>query len=96
MRLRRAWWRRPETPLSCREVGRALQAYLDGELDDGADLVAAHLEECRRCGLEESIYSDIKASLARRPAEVDPAAIARLRRFGTDLAKDPPGGADPR
>ena len=39
----------------------------DGELDDGADLVAAHLEECRRCGLEESIYSDIKASLARRP-----------------------------
>lgn len=70
--------------------------YLDGELDAGAELIAAHLEECRRCGLEESVYADIKASLARQPAEVDPAAIERLRRFSTDLANDPPAGAEPR
>ncbi|MEQ8716087.1 MAG: zf-HC2 domain-containing protein [Acidimicrobiales bacterium] len=96
MRLRRAWWRRPDTPLSCREVGRALQAYLDGELDDDSDLVAAHLEDCLRCGLEESVYTEIKASLARGPAETDPEAIARLRRFGTELAARGPGVDDSR
>lgn len=96
MRLRRAWWRRHDAPLNCREVARALQAYLDGELDDGSELVAAHLEDCRRCGLEESVYTDIKASLARGHADVDPDAIARLRRFGRDLADNSPGDDEPR
>lgn len=85
MRPRRRWWKRSEAALSCREVGRVLQAYLDGELEGGEELVAAHLEDCRRCGLEEAVYRDLKASLSHGPAEVDPEAVARLERFGREL-----------
>ncbi len=66
-----------ERPLSCRQVGRILQRYLDGDLDQSAaDKVADHLEDCRRCGLEVTVYREIKASLRGRA----PVAEATLRR----------------
>lgn len=100
MRLRRPFWRRRGTPLNCGEVARVLQAYIDGELEAGADLVADHLEDCRRCGLEEALYTDIKVSLATRGGEVDPDALERLRSFGRELAagarrEDPGPGSGP-
>ena len=65
------------------------QGYLDGELDDAdAPLVQAHLDACRRCGLEASAYDRIKAALAQpMPEEVDPEAIERLRSFGERLSQ---------
>ncbi len=85
---RRARWRRPDTPASCREVGRVLQHHLDGVVDDDyAKIIAEHLEECRRCGLEYETYRTIKEALARRRGRVDDEALARLREFGRHLAE---------
>ncbi len=80
--------------MRCHRAARHLQAYLDGEADAAAAAaVAAHLEECRRCGLEASTYAAIKAAVALRqdtgPAPaVDPAVLARLDRFAHDLSSD--------
>lgn len=89
MRLKRAFWRKDKTTANCREVGKVLQTYLDGELDDAdALLVAAHLDECRDCGLESASYDRIKAALAQpMPEGTDPEAIARLRSFGEGLTQ---------
>jgi anti-sigma factor RsiW len=91
MRLRTRFWR-PST--DCREVGRRLQSYLDGELDDGADEIAAHLDACRACGLELETYREVKASLSREQPPVAPDALDRLRSFGDELVTgevaDPP------
>lgn len=76
---------RPE----CRRVARVLQAYLDGELSaDQADLVAEHLRHCRRCGIDERVYRDVKRVLRGLASEPDPEAIARLRDYAADLSKD--------
>jgi len=90
MRLKQAFWRKGEA-VNCREVGRVLQTFLDGELrDSDAGLVAAHLDECRECGLESAAYDRIKAALAQpMPEGADPEAIERLRRFGRDLSGSP-------
>jgi anti-sigma factor RsiW len=89
-------WRRhrhtvADRPLTCREVGKLLQRYLDGETDERATAkVAEHLEDCRRCGLEAEIYREIKASLARQAPTLPETTLARLRRFGEHLATDGP------
>lgn len=86
MSLRR-WLLRRRARLSCHQVGRVLQTYLDRELDDEtAEKVAEHLEDCRRCGLEAATYRSLKASLRERSASPDPERVARLREFGARLA----------
>ncbi len=80
--------------MNCLQVARVLQSYLDGETDDvTARRVAAHLEDCRRCGLEASVYREIHNALARR-AEPDGGAVDRLRAFGASLLSHPPAGDD--
>ena len=88
MRIKRSLWRRKSASLNCREVGLVLQGYLDGQLaDSDATLVAAHLDECRNCGLEAGAYERIKAALAEpMPEGADPDAIERLRQFGQGLS----------
>jgi anti-sigma factor RsiW len=75
----------------CLQVTRVLQSYLDGEVDATTSaIVAQHLEECRRCGLEASTYRTIKAAISQvgdEAAAVDPAAVERLRHFAHDLAE---------
>lgn len=92
MRPLRPWWRRRKQ-LSCAEVAAVLQIYLDGELD-AADrpAVAAHLDVCRDCGLEEVTFLHIKAALAEPSTDsVDPAVLERLRDFGSQLpSRDQP------
>jgi predicted anti-sigma-YlaC factor YlaD len=76
-----------DRPLTCREVGKLLQRYLDGETDEHTTAkVAEHLEDCRRCGLEATIYREIKAALARQAPTLPETTLARLRRFGEHLA----------
>lgn len=79
--------RRMHRPMGCLELGRHLQEYLDGDLDDErARRLGAHLDECRRCGMEAHTYQRIKATLAARgtgPLPDD--AIARLTQFARRL-----------
>lgn len=85
---KRSWWGRRsvgERRMNCLRVARVLQSYLDGETDEvTARRVAAHLEDCRRCGLEASVYREIHQALARR-SEPDTGAMARLHAFGRSL-----------
>lgn len=82
----RGWLRRRRDELRCREVARVLQTHIDGELDAAtAAKVTAHLEACRRCGMEASTYRDLKESLTRLSEPVDADAVERLRGFVDDL-----------
>ncbi|MDP8977840.1 MAG: zf-HC2 domain-containing protein [Actinomycetota bacterium] len=73
--------------LTCRQVGRLLQAYLDGELPDARTvLVADHLDACLRCGLEAGSYRWLKAHLAGLAPGPDEHRLERLRAFVDQLA----------
>ena len=89
-------FRRRTDEASCREVSRALQAYLDGHLDEvTARRVARHLEACRRCGLEAEVYTRIKEAVSRMDREVPSLPVARLRDFAQRLAEEgPPRASD--
>jgi len=74
--------------ITCRQVGKLLQRYLDGDLDEARMVrLAAHLEDCRRCGLEAATYERIKTALADRHVPVPTESLARLRAFGEQLAR---------
>lgn len=74
--------------ISCRQVGRSLQEYLDGELDD-PELVARlrdHLAACRDCGLEADTYRALRDAMRHCAPVVESPELARLRDFGARLA----------
>lgn len=77
---------------TCVQVARTLQRYLDGDLDEPTRAqVADHLAVCRRCGLDEQAYRDIKTALAHRGEAIPTEPIERLRAFAADLsAANPP------
>lgn len=80
------WWRPDE--LHCKQVGRLLQSYLDGELDGlRARRVARHLEACLRCGMSAKTYAEIKQALRRSAGSPPEDALDRLRAFGEQLAE---------
>jgi anti-sigma factor RsiW len=74
----------------CHQVAKVLQSYLDGETEPPtSSMVAAHLEVCRKCGLEANTYLAIKTALTSTAPEVsavDAAAVDRLRRFADGLS----------
>jgi anti-sigma factor RsiW len=79
--------RTPPGGMDCHQVGALLQHYLDGHIDaERARRIEAHLEECRRCGMEVETYARIKTTLAAHRPEVPPESVARLREFGERLA----------
>lgn len=83
--MRLAFWRRSRGS-DCREVRRLMQAFLDGELPAREmDRVAAHVEDCRPCGIDAETYRRIKADLARLRVAPDRGAVARLERFVEEL-----------
>lgn len=80
--------RTPPGGMSCHQVGKVLQQYLDGGIDaDQAARIEAHLEECRRCGMEADTYERIKATLAARRSDIPAESVGRLREFGERLAR---------
>ncbi|HEV8624022.1 MAG TPA: zf-HC2 domain-containing protein [Acidimicrobiia bacterium] len=82
------WRRRRQDELRCKEVGKILQSYLDGELDElWARRVARHLEDCRRCGMAAETYAEIKQSLRRFADPLPEDSLDRLRAFGEQLAE---------
>ena len=84
--------RRRNRVMSCAEVGKLLQTYLDDELDPGRSAkIAEHLEDCRRCGLEADTYERIKLSLATQaPAPEHDPVLKRLRAFADQLVDNDP------
>jgi anti-sigma factor RsiW len=73
--------------LAHRRMRRAVDAYIDGELDAvEASAVTAHLDECWGCSGEAETLRLIKRSLrartVRRPADL---ALARLRLWADHL-----------
>ena len=71
----------------CVEVGRKIQTYLDGELDEvAAAMVSSHLAECRRCGLSADDYRALKSALAGERETVPLASLQRLQAFAAELA----------
>jgi anti-sigma factor RsiW len=83
---------RQRTPdrLTCRQVGRLLQAYLDDELrDTRAVLIANHLDACLRCGLEAGTYRWLKAHLAGLDHGEDARQLDHLRDFADQLIDEP-------
>ena len=78
--------------MRCMRTMPVLQSYLDGNVDEvTARRVAAHLEGCRRCGLEIEVYSAIKRALAGDHDTIDSDVIDRLQHFASRLAH----GGDP-
>lgn len=81
----------PDRQMSCPEVGKLLQRYLDGHLDDTiAAGISTHLEDCRRCGLEADTYQRIKRTLGDLQRPLPPDVLARLREFGKQIAPTDP------
>lgn len=84
--------RRVTEMATCRDVGRLLQSYIDGELDDrGRAKVTAHLERCLRCRPEADLYARIKRALAGSGQGLlvhpeDRLALERLRHFAAGVA----------
>lgn len=74
--------------LSCREVGRALQEFLDDEITDAqrASRLREHLEACRDCGLEADTYRRLLDALHQQAPTIDGPGLQRLRDFGARLA----------
>ena len=85
--LRRLFTKR-SSPMACHEVAQLVQQYLDDELDEHrAARLRAHLDDCRRCGLEVDTYRRIKHSLADSSVSVPEESVARLREFAMRLAR---------
>lgn len=73
--------------LSCRAVGRALQAYIDDELaDERGPLIANHLDACLRCGMDAASFRWLKARLAGLAPGPTDHELNRLRAFADGLA----------
>lgn len=75
--------------INCREVGRRLQSYLDGELDDNRmEQIKAHLDDCVHCGLEADVFTAIKTDLAKLSVPAESDALQRLREFSSRVAQE--------
>lgn len=77
--------------IECMRVGRLLQRYLDGELDDekAAVTVARHLEACRRCGKAADSIELLKDQVGRLRPDVDPEAVHRVEQVIDELTERP-------
>lgn len=66
-----------------------LQAFLDGEVEARrAELVAAHLESCTRCGVERDTLARVIAALRRLRPDLDLDGYTRLTELVERLAAD--------
>ena len=77
----------------CVEIGRQIQTFLDGGLDQAAAAkVSNHLAACRRCGLSADDYRRLKEALRAAAAPLPAEPLLRLQALVADLAT---GGATP-
>ncbi|HCU96550.1 MAG TPA: hypothetical protein DHU96_29050 [Actinobacteria bacterium] len=70
----------------CRQVQRLLQDFLHGQPGNrAASCVAAHLEDCRRYGLDAAVCRAVKASLGQQRYEATRRCWSRLHAFLAEL-----------
>jgi len=75
--------------VTCLQVARILQKYLDDQLDEvAAAQVANHLDECRRCGLDAESYREVKVALTSRSRPPTPEQMERLTSFVAELVTE--------
>jgi len=75
--------------MDCQKTLEVLQAYLDGEVDEGtAEKVARHLVRCAPCERESATYNRIKASLRRGRTSVNPRVAGALEDYANRLVHD--------
>lgn len=73
--------------MSCQQVEAVLQQYLDDELEaTEVPKVLKHLEACKDCGLEATMYTRIKASLVNHQDSPTEDSMARIRALARELA----------
>ena len=73
--------------MSCHQVEAVLQQYLDDELEPSmVPKVLKHLEACKDCGLEASMYQRIKDSLVSHQEHPDEASVSRIQALANELA----------
>lgn len=71
---------------TCREVSRAVQAYVDGQADPATTArLEAHTADCGRCRCEVETFIELKRALRRQSTPCDAMVIERLRMFGRRL-----------
>jgi anti-sigma factor RsiW len=74
--------------LPCMQVRRILQSFLDGEVEARrAEIVAAHLESCQRCGVEADVVRRVIAQIRRLRPDLDLAVYTRLVAAVEDLTE---------
>lgn len=75
--------------IECMRVGSLLQSYLDGELDDeqGAALVARHLQACERCGMAADRITALKDQVAQLRQEPTPEQVERIEQVIDQLTE---------
>ncbi|MCH9805368.1 MAG: zf-HC2 domain-containing protein [Acidimicrobiaceae bacterium] len=73
--------------MSCHQVAAVMQQYLDAELEPSqVPKVLKHLEACKDCGLEATMYTRIKDSLQNHQESPTEDSIARIRNLAEELA----------
>ena len=73
--------------MSCRQIEAVVQQYLDEELEAAeVPKVLKHLEACRVCGLEASMYTRIKDSLVNHQDSPSDDSKERIRALAEELA----------
>lgn len=81
--------RRLRREMSCGDVLEVLQAHLDGEVDaETARKVAKHLDKCRICDHEASVYTRIKSGLTSKRRVIDPVVLGQLEQFADRLVSE--------
>jgi hypothetical protein len=76
------------TAWTSRSSGRSSRStHRFGASSNWSTRIEAHLEQCRRCGMEAETYAQIKAALAAHRPDVPAESIDRLRQFGARLAR---------
>jgi anti-sigma factor (TIGR02949 family) len=74
--------------VGCMQVRRTLQSFLDGEVEpDRAEMVAAHLESCPRCGIEADVLTRVIEAIQQLRPDLDLAAYTRLVAAVEDLTE---------
>ena len=73
--------------LSCSQVEAVLQEYLDDELEASeVPKVLKHLETCKACGLEATMYTRIKDSLEAHQTAPNDDSVQRIQALAQELA----------
>jgi len=73
--------------MTCEQVADVLQQYLDEELEASeVPKVLQHLEACRDCGLEATMYTRIKESLQNHQDSPSQDSMSRIRALAEELA----------